>query len=122
MASVSLEQQFARYKQRLAVKLGQAGLILEGEYHDIVAIDTGRLDKSIKTGPVVDRGNLLSVDVGSEGVFYAIFVDQGVKGRTYNYHRNGRVVYSGVGQRYMERGLIAKQDEIRAKLLEARIQ
>lgn len=126
MANLSLEKQVNKFKAGLAQKLKEAGLILEGEMHNLVAIDTGRLNKSITSGPVVDRGNILSVDVGSEGVPYAIFVDQGVNGKTYNYHRRSGlsrpVVYSGLGQKYMERALIATEDRIRAKLRETRVQ
>ena len=73
---MTLEKQLERFKSRLKTKLKQAALILEGEYHNIVAIDTGTLNQSITTGDVIDRGNILSVDVGSEGVFYAVFVDK----------------------------------------------
>lgn len=122
---MTLEKQLERFKSRLKTKLKQAALILEGEYHNIVAIDTGTLNQSITTGDVIDRGNILSVDVGSEGVFYAVFVDQGVKGAVYNYHRRSGasrpVVWVGHGQHYMERGLSNKLGEIKEKILEARI-
>lgn len=121
MAKATLENQFQRFKKNLAVKLGQASLILKGGIKDIIAIDTGDLDNSVVADPVVDRGNVLSADVGSEGVPYAVYVDQGVKRRTYNYHRNKKVVYTGIGQKYMERALINKQNEIRSKLREASI-
>lgn len=125
MANMTLKEQFRRYKQNLADKLYEAGLVLENEYHRIVAQDTLRLDESIHTDPVVDRGNILSCDVGSSGVPYAIFVDQGVKGKTYNYHRRtggGRVViYSGVGLHYMSRGLENKTDQIYSIIRSAKV-
>ena len=97
-------KQFERYKRNLAVNVLKAGVRYEQRLHEIVAIKTGKLDKSIKTSPVRIRGPILEVKVGSFGVDYAIYVDQGVKGRAYNYHRNGSVVYVGVGQKYLERG------------------
>lgn len=121
---MKLEEQLRRFKESLKIKLQQAGHILEGEYHNIVAIDTGKLDQSITTDNVVDRGNIFSVDVGSQGVFYAIFVDQGI-GRIFNYHRRAGasrpVVWVGNGMQYMERGLQNKLGEISSKIREARI-
>ncbi len=120
MANRSLFGQLDKLKQSLAGKLGDASLIVEGEMHKLVAIKTGRLDSSIKAGQVVDRGAIISVDVGSEGVPYAIYVDQGVKGLVYDYHRGGKIVYSGFGQRFIERALQNTQARVREKLLEAR--
>ena len=125
MAELSLEQQVTRFKFSLAHKLREAAFLVEAEMHKLVAVDTGALDKSIKTDNVVDRGNLLSVDVGSEGIFYGVYVDQGVKGKSYNYHkRSGAsrpVIFSGVGQHWVERSLVAMEGQIAAKLLEAKI-
>jgi hypothetical protein len=125
MAEMSLTQQAANFKNSLAKKLKEAAFLVEGEMHRIVAVDTGALDKSIKTDDVVDRGNLLSVDVGSEGIFYAIYVDQGVGGKVYNYHKRSgagrQVIYSGVGQHWVERSLVKMEDQISAKLREAKI-
>lgn len=125
MANTSLKSQFDRFKMRLKQKVLDAGHILEGEMHDLVAIDTGKLDRSIVTDQVADRGNLISVDVGSEKVPYAVFVDQGVKGRVYRYHRregaNRPIVWIGVGQHFMERALENKMGEIKSKIIEASI-
>lgn len=121
MANKSLKSQLASFKKSLSEKLFEAAVILEGEMHDLVAIKTGKLDNSIKTDNVVDRGNLLSVDVGSKGVFYAPFVELGVKGAIYKYHRYGEVVWVGHGQHFIERSLINKKDVIAAKLKEAKI-
>lgn len=121
MASKTLKEQFESFKKNLSRKLLEGALSVEGEMHNLVAIKAGNLDGSIATGNVVDRGNLLSVDVGSEGVFYAPLVELGVQNKVYNYHRNGKVVYSGVGQHFIERSLINKQSEISSKLKEAKI-
>lgn len=125
MAQMSLIQQGENFKRSIARKLKEAGFLVESEMHNIVAIDTGRLNDSIKTDEVVDRGDILSVDVGSEGVHYAVYVDQGVGGEVYNYHRRSGgsrpVVYTGIGQRWIERSLVAQADAITQKILEARI-
>ncbi|MES2395078.1 MAG: hypothetical protein V4549_03705, partial [Bacteroidota bacterium] len=92
----------------------------EGEMHQLVAIKTGLLDSSIATDEVVDRGDLFSIDVGSQGVFYAPFVELGI-GRIFNYHRRGRVVWVGNGQHFIERSLENKMADISAKIKEARI-
>lgn len=122
---MTLRNQFEGYKKRLAEKLLQAGLILEGEMHRIVAIDTGALDKSITTDKVQESGNVFSVDVGSfGGIFYAPIVEFGL-GRVFNYHRppppgkRRPVVYSGVGQHWLERSIENKKEEIVSKLAEA---
>ena len=121
MAEKSLSAQFQSFKQSVAQKLLEAALGVEGEMHQLVAIKTGNLDGSINTGKVEDHGNILAVQVGSEGVFYAIFVDLGVKNAVYNYHRKGEVVWVGHGQHFIQRSLENKKDFIRAKLLEAKI-
>jgi len=98
-----LSDQLEKYKKNLAFSILSAGNLYERRVHEIVAIKTGKLDKSISTkGPFI-RGPIIEVQVGSFGVDYAIFVDQGVKGNVYNYHRNGNVVYVGVGQKFLER-------------------
>lgn len=120
----TLQQQFANYKSRLKQKLVEGAVELENEMHRIVAIDTGALNESITTGPVKDLGNALQVDVGSEGIFYAIFVEKGVKNRVARYHRrqggSRNVVWVGVGQQWAERSLQAKASIIVNKLRSAR--
>lgn len=122
---MTLRKQFEGYKKNLAKKLLEAGLILEGEMHRIVAIKTGDLDSSITTKDVKDNGNFLSVDVGSFGIFYAGFVELGVLGQTFNYHRppppgkNRQIVWTGIGQHWAERSIEAKKAEILSKIREA---
>lgn len=122
---MSLKEQVARFKASLGKKLLIAGLGVEAKMHELVAVDTGALDKSIKTDDVIDRGRFLSLDVGSEGVFYAVYVDQGVQRKVFNYHkRSGAsrpVIYTGVGQRWVSRSLEAQREKIAATLREARI-
>ncbi len=121
---IVLTEQYRRFRRSLMQKLAEAAFILEGEMHRIVAIDTGDLNRSIMSGNVIDRGNLFSVDVGTEGIFYADYVELGV-GAVYNYHRreggNRPVVWVGNGQHFIERSLQAKYGEIMAKIREARI-
>lgn len=105
-------KQLERYKRNLAVSVLKAGVRYENRLHEIVAIKSGKLDKSIKTSPVSFRGPIVEVKVGSFGVDYAIYVDQGVKGRVYNYHRRGSVVYVGVGQKFLERAFDDVQNDI----------
>ena len=125
MAEMSLLEQVKRFQLSVEQKAFEAGQIAEAEMHRIIAVDTGALKKSLTTDSPVNRGDIISVDVGSEGIPYAVYVDVGVKNKSYNYHRRSGasrpVVYSGIGQRWIERSLLAKEDEIRAKLLEARI-
>jgi len=105
---VNLEGQSSRIKDNLARKLYKAGLYLEGEVKKIVAIDTGLLHDSIDTSPVMRYENGMYVEIGTEYVDYAKYVEYGV-GKIYNYHRGGSVVYTGDGQHYLER---AKNDSI----------
>jgi len=91
----------AKQKKRLRI----AGLYLEDKMHEIVAIDTGNLDTSIRTDAVKDTPAGLSVEVGSFGVPYAIYVDQPTSRGEKNFHRFGRVVYSGNGQQFRRRAL-----------------
>lgn len=122
---MSLSQQAEKFKMSLSQKLKEAAFLVEGEMHRIVAVDTGALDESIKTDDVIDRGNLLSVDVGSEGVPYAVFVDQGVRGEVFNYHKRAGasrpVIFTGFGQHWLERSLVAMEATIAAKIREAKI-
>lgn len=123
---MTLRNQFKGFKRSLAAKMLEAGLILEGEMHNIVAIKSGDLNTSIRTDRVEDHGSYLSVDVGSFGIFYAGFVEFGI-GRVFNYHRPpppGKyrpVVWTGVGQHWAERSVEAKFDAIISKLKEANI-
>jgi len=109
----TLEDQLLAYKRRLARRLEKAGRIVEGEMHDIVAIKTGKLDRSIRTDRVIDRGNILSVDVGANKVDYAKFVETGVKNRVYTYRRKGQPVWVGVGQQWAGRSLDNTRNEVK---------
>lgn len=100
-----LEEQLRRFKNNLKVNLQKAAFVVENEMHSLVARDKGVLDESITSDQVIDRGNLLSVDVGPGNVGYERFVELGVKGQVFNYHRNGKIVYTGVGQHFISRAL-----------------
>lgn len=109
------QKQGLAYKAALAANLRRAGLVLEGEMHNLVAIDTGALDKSIQTFPQEVLPGQLIQPVGSEGISYAGFVNDGV-GEVYNYHRrNGAsrpIVYTGDGQRWAQRSVSNKRDSM----------
>jgi hypothetical protein len=118
----TLQQQKESYLINLAKNLQKAGFVVEGEMHNLVAIKTGALDRDISTDEVVRRENVLSVDVGNDGgVSYAPFVEGGVKGRTYNYHRRGEIVFTGVGQHYQARAVENKKNQILQLLKSTRI-
>lgn len=104
---IQLEKITARKKEALKI----AGRVVEVEMHNIVAIKTGQLNKSIKTSPVKKTADGFEVAIGTD-LSYAKFVEKGVKGRAYNYHRNGKVVYSGVGQEFARRALENKTQEV----------
>lgn len=96
-----------RLKQRKARQLLKSALQIEATAVSFVARKTGRLESSIATGNVEDRGQVLSIDIGTlnNPPGYEFFVERGVKGRTYNYRRDGEIVYSGVGQQFLKRSL-----------------
>ena len=107
----SLQLQKIKIINNLKNKLYKAGLVLEGKTKQIVAIDTGNLENNIKTFPVKNLGNVLRVEVGTDNVSYAGYVEYGV-GLVYNYHRNGEVVYTGDGQHYLQRAYNDSIEEI----------
>lgn len=102
---MKLEAQAKRYKANLARNLIKGALGLEDRMTQIVAKDTGTLEEAITTDPLIDRNGLLTIDVGPDPVGYERFVELGVKGKTYTYRRNGRVVHVGVGQHFMAQAL-----------------
>jgi len=111
-----LGAQFEKYRQKMIGRFDRAGVALESQMIATVAQKTRRLERSIKKDPVQTRGNQIEVQVGSENVPYAIFVEKGVKGRVYRYHRlegGGRkIVWVGVGMQWAKRSLDAKIGEI----------
>lgn len=111
-----LEAQFEKYKQKMIGRFERAGTVLGSQMIVTVAQKTRKLERSIRKDPVQVNGNQIQVDVGSEGVHYAIFVEKGVLGRVYRYHRlsgGGRsVVWVGVGMQWAKRSLDAKIAEI----------
>ena len=110
---MSLTTQFQRKKQRMKLALLKGGLSLESEMRNLIAIKSGELEDSLTTDEVEERSkNVLSIDVGNEGVPYAKFVDLGVLGKTFTYRRTGKIVFSGIGQRYQGRALENTRDDI----------
>lgn len=100
-----LLQQLGSYQKNLKRNLLKAGLVNEKEQHRLVAIDTGRLDESISTGKAQEPlPGVFDIDVGSRGVNYAKFVEFG-SGGVKNYHRNGLIVFTGIGMQYAERSI-----------------
>lgn len=86
-----------------------AALVVEGEMHNLVAVDTGELDESIQTFPVKRTIFGFEVEIGTRGVEHAKFVERGVRNKVYNYHkRKGQertVIFTGVGQHFASRSL-----------------
>ena len=107
---MNLEAQYQRTLSRVRGKLDRAGRVFESELHQIVAIDTGKLNQSIRTDTPKVEGNTVSVEVGSFGVDYAQYVDKSKKVK--NYHRRKKVVYTGPGQEFLERAFQKKKEEI----------
>lgn len=106
-----LDPQFAKLINAVVNLLPGAATIIELEMHDLVAIDTGKLNESIAIDPVNISGDTISIKVGSSGVEYASEVEFG-DGNYYNYHRYGKVVLSGVGQYWATRSVEASKDII----------
>ena len=110
--------QIRKLEGDISKKLLEAGRAVEGEMHNLVAIDTGTLNESIKTGNVERIGDIFSVEVGSEGVEYAKWVEN--SSTVKNYHRGRKpkgkdtrqIVYTGAGQKWAERSLKNKASEI----------
>jgi len=124
----TLEKQFAKYKANFIRNMERAGVIVEGEMINIVAQKTRKLEKSIKADRAKVSGSTVEVEIGGEGVHYAIYVEKGVKGRIYNYHRlsgsaggERKVVWVGVGMQWAERALINKAEEITSIIRSTRI-
>jgi hypothetical protein len=118
---MSLEQDFEKFKRRFVDNMEVAGVVLKNKMTEIVAKKTGNLQSSI----VVDRpkilGNVVEIEVGSEDVHYAIYVEKGVLGRVYRYHRDGKVVWVGVGMQWAERSLEESLDRISSILRSTKI-
>lgn len=108
---MTLRNQFEGWKRKIAQRVLESGLLLEGRMHQLVAIKTGTLDESIFTDRVKESGSIFSIEVGTEGVFYAGFVEFGVS-RIYNYHRDGAVVWTGIGQHFTSRSIEDTRGEI----------
>jgi len=100
---------------KLKEKMYKVGTIVEDEMHRIVAIDTGKLDDSIITNAPEINNNTVSVEIGSENVEYAKYVNKSITKK--NYHRHGNIVYTGKGQDFLKRALKNKKDEILSMML-----
>ena len=114
---MKLKDQKKKFLKNIFKNIIKAGHVVESEMHQLVARKSGDLDESIKTDPPQITRNKISVSIGSEGVFYARIVELGVKGRTYNYRRDGKVVYTGVGQKWARRSLLNALPKIRKILI-----
>lgn len=113
---MSLNDDFAKFKRNLVRNVERAAIVAEMEAHALVAQKTGSLDRSLKTDQPRLEGNLAKCAFGSEGVPYAVFVHEGVKGKVYNYRRgtppNREIVYSGVGQKFLDRAILNREGQI----------
>lgn len=121
---MGLNEDFEKFKRNLAVKVEQGARVGELEAHAIVAQKTGDLDRSIRTLPARIEGNLVKATLEAQ-TDYAVFVHEGVRGEAFNYHRgtppNREVVYTGVGQKFFDRALARKEDEIVSIIRSAKI-
>jgi hypothetical protein len=101
-----------RIRQNAKANLLTASIILETEMHQTVAMDTGALNRSIRTEGVFDKGNTLAAEVGSFGVPYAVYVEKGNGRGVANYQRNGSIVYTGSGMQWAQRSLEKSKPQI----------
>lgn len=108
---MTIEAQVLRNIEVFKQNLRKSGKVLEGEMHNIVAIKTGNLDKSIATDPIIEVGSKIIIAVGTHNVEYAKFVEDG-SGGVKNYHRRGSIVYTGYGQKFAQRALQRTKNEI----------
>lgn len=120
---MKLREQARRLKQRKADALLRVALDIEGTILATIARKTGVLEGSIATGPLEIRQNSISVDIGVLNYPlvppYDIFVERGVKGQTFKYHRDGQVVFEGVGQHFLSRALEANRENFFESLAHA---
>lgn len=98
-------------KLQLKYKMVKEAHRVEESMHNIVAIDTGTLDESIKTFQSTTKVSVTSVQVGSEGIDYAPYVDK-LKNETKNYHRHKQVVHTGKGQNFLKRAVEIARPQI----------
>lgn len=100
---MSIENALKRRIGKIKQGLLKGANRLENKMHEIVAIDTGKLNRSISTGKVMHGIGSIFIEVGSEDVKYAKFVEDARSIK--NYHRHKKVVYTGAGQKWAKRSL-----------------
>lgn len=112
---MSLTSQIERLKARKANGLVEGATNILGTALVMVARKTGKLEGALGISTMVKEGSNYRVDVGvlNYEVPYANIVEKGVPGKFFDYHRDGSVVYVGMGQYFLRRAL----DENRADLL-----
>jgi hypothetical protein len=113
---MSLQSRIDSIIARKANALTDAGWELYTEAKNLVAVRTGKLQSDLVSVTKPVQGGVYKVEVGTINNPYAKFVEYGVQGRTYNYSRGGRVVYSGVGQKYLRRAFENKRNQIFSKI------
>jgi len=108
---MSFETMHKRRMAEIKSNLVEAAGVWIAEARKLVAIDTGVLLNSLKTGGITSKNGRMSIELGSYGVRYAKWVELG--NSKYNvYHRNKKVVYSGDGQFFLDRAKENKLENI----------
>lgn len=75
---------------------------IQDEVNANTPIDTGDLAQNTKIRPAEIIGNNISGSVYNE-TEYGKYVEYGVQGKTYNYHKAKRIFFVGVGARMFTR-------------------
>lgn len=75
---------------------------IQDEVNANTPIDTGDLAQNTKIRPAEIIGNNISGSVYNE-TEYGKYVEYGVQGKTYNYHKGKRIFFVGVGARMFTR-------------------
>lgn len=82
--------------------INQVLVKVQDEVNQNTPIDTGDLAQNTKIRPAEIVGGRISGSVYNE-TDYAKYVEYGVGGKTYNYHKAKRIFYVGVGARMFTR-------------------
>ena len=116
---MTIESKAAQILARKRNALVKASVVFEQKLKANMAVDTGRLEDSIRARPVEETKTEISAKIGTDGTGYARFVEEGTQGKVKNYGRksprgNGtrNIIYSGVGLRAFERTTEQERENI----------